>query len=331
MPGSGAAHYEAMPDGAVICRLCPRECRIPEGKTGFCRARQNLDRVLTSTNYGLLSALALDPIEKKPLYHFYPGKPVLSVGTVGCNLACEFCQNWRISRETAPTRRITPAELVDLAETARNERGSVGLAYTYSEPLVWYEFIMDTAPLIRERGLKNILVTNAFLQPGPWREILRWIDAANIDLKGFRPEYYRRLCHGELQPVLDNIQSAVGRIHLELTTLIIPGANDAPAEIEALAKWVAALDPETPLHLSRCFPNYKLSKAATPMETMERAFAAARKYLKFVYLGNVGRHGDTVCPECGAIWVGRRGYTVTVAARERCPGCNRKITITLED
>lgn len=286
-------------------------------------------------NKCMISGMALDPVEKKPLYHFYPGRLILSVGTIGCSLGCEFCQNWQISRDfaadsSAVTRRVTPAELVEYALKTREADGNIGLAYTYSEPGVWFEFLKEVMPLARESGLRNVLVTNAFLNPGPWRELLQWTDAANIDLKGFTEEFYRKLCHGKLQPVLDNIRAAVGRIHLELTTLLIPGANDSPAEIAKMAAWIGTLDPAIPWHLSRYYPNYKLDYPATPPETLERAARIAKESLQFVYLGNLGRENDTLCPDCGRLWVERAGYRTRVLAGERCPQCGRATRLIQE-
>ena len=324
-------HYHLAQDGLAICELCPQGCQIAPGKVGFCKVRLHEPEGLVALNYGCVASIALDPIEKKPLYHYFPGKPILSVGSIGCNLGCEFCQNWQISRESAATQPLTPEELVDLAIQAHEESGSIGLAYTYAEPGVWFEFLMSTMPRLRETGLKNVLVTNAFLQPGPWRQLLEYTDAANIDLKGFEADYYRRLCHGRLQPVLDNIQAAVGKIHLELTTLIIPGENDQPEQIRDLAKWVAALDPELPLHLSRYFPSYKMTKPPTPLETMEQAYRIAREYLQFVYLGNSGGQHNTSCPGCGRVLVRREGYGVQCKTGVNCPGCGRKIPLIMED
>lgn len=326
-----AQYFEVLPDQKIQCQLCPQNCRIPVGKTGFCNIRRHQDGELIAANYGQVSALALDPIEKKPLYHFYPGRLILSVGTVGCNLACEFCQNWHISREQGETRTVEPTELVELALEAKRQHGSIGLAYTYSEPVVWYEFLRDTMPLVREAGLKNVLVTNAFLQPEPWSKLLRWTDAANIDLKGFENEYYRKWCHGQLQPVLENIRTAAEQIHLELTTLLIPGENDALRQVEALAKWVAAIDPGIVLHLSRYFPNYKLDRPATPVARMQEAWQIAKAHLKYVYLGNVGADNDTCCEKCGAILVKRQGYQTEAVAAQKCPGCGAGIPIVMQE
>lgn len=327
-----AQFYRITSEGKAVCELCPQGCQLAGGKAGFCKVRQYREGRLYSRNYGMVSSLALDPIEKKPLYHFYPGKPVLSVGTIGCNLACAFCQNWHISREEAPARFMPVDELVDLARLTHGEHGNIGLAYTYSEPTMWYEFLTEIMPRIRAAGLKNVLVTNAFLHPEPWETLLQWTDAANIDLKGFTDGYYQRLCRGKLNPVLDNIRTAAGRIHLELTTLIIPGENDSPAEIEALAAWVARINPEIPLHLSRYYPNERFSTPPTSPEIMEQAYTIATGYLKYVYLGNMGRVNATCCPDCGMVWIEREGYHNRIlVSGDYCPGCNRKITIVMED
>lgn len=324
-----ADYYQLLSEGEIACRLCPQRCRLASGKSGFCKIRANRDGKLITTNYGQISSISLDPIEKKPLYHYYPGKPILSVGTIGCNLACRFCQNWQISREKSPTQSMTPEELIDLADQLRHKEENIGVAYTYSEPGVWYEFLNDTMPLVREAGLKNVLVTNAYLEPEPWRTLLKWADAANIDLKGFDGDYYHRLCSGKLEPVLANIKKAVGKIHLELTTLILPKENDQPENIRKLAQWIAELDPEIPLHLSRYFPNYQMSVPATPIETMEESAAIAKEYLQYVYLGNIGRTNHTYCPECGSIMVERDGYRTRIFNKNICRECGKMVRIII--
>ncbi len=324
-----AEYYERLSEGNLICRLCPHQCRIATGKSGFCKIRTNRDGKLEAVNFAQVSGIGLDPIEKKPLYHYYPGKVILSVGTVGCNLACRFCQNWHISREESLTRFITPNELADLAEKLHREEDNIGVAFTYSEPVVWYEFLVKTMPLIRERGLKNVLVTNAFLEPEPWENLLKWTDAANIDLKGFDEGYYHRLCSGKLGPVLENIKVAAARIHLELTTLIVPGENDQPEQIREMAQWIAALDPQIPLHLSRYFPNYQMTKPATSLTTMDEALAIAKEYLQYVYLGNVSKANHTICPECGSILVERDGFQTRIFNMNICRECGKKVRIII--
>ena len=327
-----AQYYETNPTAKrVSCRLCPQECNISSGQAGFCKVRINREGILETINYARISSMALDPIEKKPLYHYYPGRTVLSVGTIGCNLGCEFCQNWEISQQESSTRLLTPSELTKLAKDASMEQRSIGLAYTYSEPGVWFEFLIDIMPRVREQGLKNILVTNGFLNPKPWQELLEWTDAANIDLKGFTPDYYQRLCHGKLEPVKENIITAADTIHLELTTLIIPGQNDQPEQIKALAQWIADINPQIPLHLSRYFPNYKLTQPATPISIMKQSYEVAKEYLQFVYLGNVGATNHTYCPNCGAIIIAREDFRTKVLAERACSICDRKINFIVED
>ena len=227
----------------------------------------------------------MDPIEKKPLYHFHPGKQILSAGTWGCNLRCAFCQNWEIAHGDPGTRRIEPEEFAILA-SAQGEK-NIGVAFTYSEPVVWYEYIKDAAIAVKNRGLKNVLVTNGFIEPGPLAELLPVIDAMNIDVKGFREDYYRNTCGGSLAPVMRTVESASKSCHIEVTTLIVTGLNDAVAEIEELAQWLARVNPEIPLHLSRYFPRYKLELPSTPAETLVRLRDAARRHLRFVYVGNM--------------------------------------------
>jgi len=277
--------------------------------------------------------MALDPIEKKPLYHFYPGKLILSVGTIGCNLSCAFCQNWHISREEAQTTPVSVEEMLGLVRVTHQVQGNIGLAYTYSEPTVWFEYLTELMPAVREAGFKNVLVTNGFLNPKPWEMLLQWTDAVNIDLKGFTEAFYQRLCRGKISPVLENIQAAAERTHVELTTLIIPGENDSPETIEALANWVARISPEIPLHLSRYFPNGRVNLPPTPVSTMERAYTIASAYLRYVYLGNMDRWINvTHCPDCKIAWVEREGYQARFLVKgDHCPVCNRKINIVMED
>ncbi|MGE5279955.1 MAG: AmmeMemoRadiSam system radical SAM enzyme [Deltaproteobacteria bacterium] len=280
-----AAYYETLPGMRVRCRLCPHGCDIAEGKAGLCGVRVNKSGRLMSANYGRAASVALDPIEKKPLMRFHPGEAILSVGTVGCNLGCSFCQNWSISKEvTTPTQSITAAELIS---TAR-KLGSFGIAYTYNEPFIWYEFVRETAQEARAAGLANVLVTNGYVALEPLEEILPYVDAANVDLKSIRDEFYRTMCGGRVAPVLETIRTMAAACHVELTNLIIPGANDSEEDIRALVDWIVRfLGPEVPLHFSRYFPAYKLTAAPTPVATLRMAEAIAREKLAYVYLGNI--------------------------------------------
>ena len=272
----------------IVCQVCPHHCSLSEEQYGRCRARKREEGKIICVNYGRLTALMLDPIEKKPLRRFSPGKKVLSVGSFGCNLACPFCQNHEISMtgpEQAQYRELGPGELADLAWEYR-VHGNIGVAFTYNEPLVGYEFVRDTARLVRKQGMKNVLVTNGFAELSVLEEILPYIDAMNIDLKGFTEEYYRKL-GGGLEPVKRFIERAVRECHVELTTLIVPGENDSEKEMEEEAAWIASLDPGIPLHVTRFFPQYKMTdRAAADVETVYRLRETAAKYLRYVYTGN---------------------------------------------
>ncbi|MGI6326942.1 MAG: AmmeMemoRadiSam system radical SAM enzyme [Saccharofermentanales bacterium] len=282
-----AQYWLSQPNDEVVCRLCPHHCRIRPGKTGICRARQNLAGRLFAVNYGQVTSMALDPIEKKPLAFFRPGSQILSIGSFGCNLRCDFCQNWSISQQEAPTRTIMPDEVVAMAEQTVN-RGNIGLAYTYNEPLIGFEYVLDCSRLIRQVGLSNILVTNGFIETGPFAELLPWIDALNIDLKSWDPSYYRSICGGDLSTVRSSIKQAAAVAHVEITTLLLPGLNDRDDDIRSLAGWLASINPKIPLHLTRYHPDYK--RTDPPPISKERLMSLAdlaRKYLDRVLLGNI--------------------------------------------
>ena len=270
------------------CELCFHHCALNEGQTGLCRARACQDGKIVCLNYGKLTSLALDPIEKKPLRRFHPGSLILSVGSFGCNLRCPFCQNHEISLagdSGIPTVEVSPEQLAAKA-TELVPQGNIGVAYTYNEPLIGYEYVQDCASLVHEQGMVNVLVTNGTVEEEPWRALLPLIDAANIDLKGFTPAWYRRL-GGDLETVKRSIALAAERCHVEVTTLLIPGENDSEEEIRELARWLASVSPEIPLHLSRFFPRYRmLDSPPTPVEQVYRLAEAARRYLSHVYTGN---------------------------------------------
>ncbi|NQT52021.1 AmmeMemoRadiSam system radical SAM enzyme, partial [bacterium] len=300
----------------------PHACRIADGKRGRCGVRSNRAGTLCADTYGQVTSVAMDPIEKKPLYHFHPGTRILSLGTRGCNFACSFCQNWTIAQAEASTSPLAADEAVAMAL----REGSVGIAYTYNEPLVGYECVLETAQLARAAGLANVLVTNGFIQPEPLAELLPWIDAMNLDIKSIRPEFYRSLCGGRLEPVLRNAKAAAVHTHLEVTNLIIPGHNDTDEELAALAAWVAEeLGPHTPVHLSAYSPRHRLKAPPTPVTTLERAYGIFSPRLHHVYLGNVqGRVGaSTRCHQCGTELIRRRAYRIEVVALDgaRCAQC----------
>lgn len=272
---------------SLKCDICFHHCELDEGRTGLCRARANRGGQIVPLNYGRLTSLALDPIEKKPLRRFHPGGLVLSLGSFGCNLRCPFCQNAEISMAGAefPARDYSPEALVQFALALR-PRGNLGLAYTYNEPLVGYEFVRDCAAMVREAGMFNVLVTNGTIEEAPWRALLPLIDAVNIDLKGFTEAWYRRL-GGDLETVKRSIALAAETCHLEVTTLVVPGCNDGEDELRALSGWLASLSPDIPLHISRFFPRHRMNDLPpTPVDTVYRLAAVARERLRYVYTGN---------------------------------------------
>ena len=276
----------------VLCDVCPKFCKLREGQIGFCRARSNIGGKIVPINYGQATSLALDPIEKKPLMRFCPGTYILSYGSYGCNLRCPYCQNASISMagpDNCPHRLITPEGLTDLAvDLSKQEPGNIGVAFTYNEPTVCFEFIRDTSKLLHEAGLKSVVVTNGGLVRKYADELLPHVDALNIDLKGFSNEFYRYV-KGEFDTVKEFIKAAVEhKCHVELTTLVIPTKNDDPEEMEREVEWIASISPEIPLHLSRFFPRYKVDDLPpTPAETIYRLKDIAQKKLKYVYTGNL--------------------------------------------
>ena len=279
----------------AVCWLCPHRCHLADGQTGFCRARQNKGGIIRSLNYGLLTSAALDPIEKKPLYHFHPGSHILSLGSFGCNLRCPFCQNYTISQagpdgfagQRLPLDRVTPKEIVAAAQRLEETSGNIGVAFTYNEPLVGYEFVYDTARLLKEVGLATVLVTNGQIEKDSWLHLLPYIDAVNIDLKGFTQSFYDWI-GGDLKTTKAAIEMAAeDGVHVEVTTLVIPGKNDSAAEMAAEAEWLAGISAELPLHLSRYFPRYQSKIPMTPVETLQSLKHVAEARLRFVHLGNI--------------------------------------------
>lgn len=318
-----AAYWKTAGD-RIQCELCPHACLIAGGRTGRCGIRRNRDGQLVSESYGLISSLALDPIEKKPLFHVKPGSKVLSLGSAGCNFRCPFCQNWTISQQIPAMEELSPAELLEQTRRSR----AAGVAYTYNEPLINFEYVLDCAKLIRRAGLLNILVTNGYVNPAPRAELLPWIDALNIDLKSIRPEYYQKLCGAKLEPVLDTIREAAKVCHVELTHLIVTGANDVEADLRGLVDWVASVSPEIPLHFSRYFPQYQWDEPPTSVELLQKALDIGRRKLKWVYVGNLpGKDDSTRCPDCGTELIPRQGYWIgTVKLKDgHCPQCGRLV------
>ena len=313
-----AKYYTKLKNGVARCDTCPRGCVIKPGGKGYCLNRANENGTLISAQYGEVAAAHLDPIEKKPLYHFMPGSRIFSIGTIGCNLGCKFCQNWQLSRGKSYTDTYTPEQLIQAAI----EHNSIGIAYTYNEPLIWYEFVLDCSKAAKAAGLKNVFVTNGTLNPAPFDELLPFVDAFNIDLKG-DAGFYKTMTDSTLEPVLRNIRKAAKTTHVEVTTLLVSGENDSPGQIAEIVDFVASIDRKIPLHFSRYFPNYKLRNAPTPHESMETAYRIGKAKLDFVFLGNVGGStaNDTVCPKCGTMNVSRSGYMTEVISLDGNGGC----------
>ncbi len=280
-----ALYYNKEAGYKAHCRLCPHECVIANGKRGRCGVRVNEDGTLYTEIYGKTTSVALDPVEKKPLYHFHPGEFILSLGTKGCNFSCPWCQNWRISQDRdVPTDEINISLVVEKARALR----SFGIAYTYNEPFIWYEFVLDCCKAAHEAGLKNVFVSNGYVNPEPLDEILPFLDAANIDIKSINDDFYRKYCGAELRPVLDTAAAIKSKAHVEITNLIIPTLNDSEDDIARLVDWVADnLGADTPMHFSRYFPCYKTDLPPTPAATLEAAGKIAGKRLKHVHLGNI--------------------------------------------
>ncbi len=324
-----AAYYEKLDENKVRCHLCPAECILTEGKVGICGSRFNRGGRLVTDNFGELVTACYDPIEKKPLYNYHPGSVIFSTGANGCNFSCDNCQNWEISQTKVATHYVSPPQLVELA----GQNNSIGVAYTYTEPLIWFEYIMQAGRLIREAGLKNVLVSNGYINREPLEELLPLIDAANIDLKGMKPRFYKTVCKGKLEPVLDNIRRFhEAGVHLELTNLVIPELNDADSDFENLTDFVAGISPAIPLHFSAYFPTFKMKNPPTPPETLLRAYEIAAKKLQYVYLGNMRLpdKADTYCPNCHACLIKRQGYSVNIInlRNGKCGACGYATGIT---
>ena len=324
-----ARFYDRFPDGAVSCRLCPHVCFLRNGGVGICGSRKNRNGVLQALTYGEVTGSIIDPMEKKPLYHFHPGSRIFSIGSWGCNLKCIFCQNSAISQEESPTVHLSPAEV------ARNgmANGSIGVAYTYNEPLIAMEYVIDCCKEVRRLKGKNVIVTNGFVNRGPLEELLPWVDAMNIDVKAFNNDFYKRMCGGKLEPVLDTVQFLAGKVHLELTTLLIPESNDAIPELEDLANWISqTCGRSVPCHLTAYHPSYRYSRAATTEAHLKNARYIFRKKLDYVYLGNVSVPGasDTICHNCGSTVIKRVVFTVDASGMKpdgTCANCGAKNNI----
>jgi pyruvate formate lyase activating enzyme len=327
-----ASYWEALDGGRVRCGLCPRRCVVPDGGRGYCEVRENRGGTYYTLTYGNPCAVHIDPIEKKPFNHFLPGSKAFSIATAGCNLDCKFCQNWQISQvrpEQLDNYSLIPEDVVD--EAVAN--GCQSIAYTYSEPTIFYEYMLDCAKLAHERGLRNVYHSNGYIMPEPLHELCPYLDAANIDLKGFTEDYYEDMSDATLAPVLRTLTILHDEgVHLEITTLVVPGRNDGPDDIRAMCRWIHEnLGDDVPLHFSRFHPLYKLRNLPpTPLERLDRAREIAKEEgLKYVYIGNVPGHdaSNTYCPECGSELIHRVGYSVEITGLKdgRCANCGAVI------
>ena len=330
--------WEPLAEGQVHCYLCAQECHIRPGRTGVCGVRENRDGTLYTLVYGEVVAMNVDPIEKKPLFHFLPGTQAFSIATVGCNLRCRFCQNADISQvskgqsETIHGRPLEPEEAVALAK----QYGCASIAYTYTEPTIFMEYLLAVASLAVAAGLGNVFVSNGFMTPQARQVILPYLHAANIDLKGFSERFYRRLCGARLEPVLDTIREFHrAGVETEVTTLVVTGENDSDEELRGVAGFLASVSPDIPWHVSRFFPTYEMTELPpTPLERLRRAVEIGREAgLRYIYVGNVpGEEGEnTLCPQCGEMAIRRNGYFTSVAEQaDRCRRCEAKLPIVTE-
>jgi pyruvate formate lyase activating enzyme len=316
------------------CLLCPKGCsfKADSSALGLCRVRGIKNGKPYLPGYGECVSLSIDPIEKKPLYHFLPGSYIFSTGPAGCNLSCDFCQNWSISQSgNVPTRYLSPDELAEMAMSGK----SSGIAFTYTEPTIWFEYIADTSPLVRRKGGAVVMVSNGEINPDPLLELIEVTDAWNVDLKSWSDEFYRRHCGGDRDTVLNTIRTlARSSCHLEVTFLVIPGENDDPLEWREMASWISdQCGNDTVLHISRYFPRYKLRQQPTPFDTLVKARDTFSEKLHNVYIGNVSmENSNTVCPDCGAVCVERTGWLVNTEGmnKGRCASCGRELNIVHE-
>lgn len=330
-----ALFYTKLKNNKVKCELCPWNCILNPDQVGNCKVRLNANGKLVTEVYNKVASLGSDPIEKKPIYHFHPGKNILSVGEVGCNLHCKFCQNHKISQCEASQfsgfHNISSKQIVCEALKTWN---NVGIAYTYNEPFTFYEFLLETAELAKSNGLKNVVVSNGYINTEPLKKLLPFIDAFNIDLKAFTESFYQQQTKGKLQPVLDSLKIiAQSEAHLEITSLIIPGLNDDKLEFEKMVKWIALeLGKQTPLHLSRYYPQYKMDILPTPIETLNTLFEIAKQHLSNVFLGNVSdqEKSSSYCTNCNAVLIQRITYKTEIIelnANGTCKKCGTTSSI----
>lgn len=321
-------YFEKKDENTIRCRLCPHNCVIKEGNTGSCKVREVRDGVLYVNNYGEISALAMDEIEKKPIFHYKPGGNILSLGSYGCNFTCGFCQNYNIAQFKPQTEYISVVDMIKKAVDYKKE-GNIGLAFTYNEPLMFYEYVLDVAKRCKEEDLDVVVVTNGFINNEPLKELLLYVDAMNIDLKSFSDEFYKSECSGRLEDVLTTIEIANEHCHVEVTTLLINGHNDTEEEVRNIAEFIAKTNKNIPLHLSRYYPNYKFKDEPTDIEKMKHLRDVAKEYLNYVYIGNVlETDNNTYCLNCSELLVERNAFNAeNKNFKNICTACGERTNI----
>jgi pyruvate formate lyase activating enzyme len=325
--------YHMLEEQEVVCDLCHHRCQLKPKKFGICGVRQNREGKLYTHVFGEVIAAHVDPIEKKPLYHFLPGTSSFSIATIGCNFHCPFCQNWQISQSSQKDkqddsgRHFSPEEIV----AAAVDQGCRSISYTYTEPTIFFEYAYETAELASEKGLSNVFVTNGYMTPEALNTINPYLDACNVDLKSFRKEFYKKICRARLEPVLESIRYMKKlNIWVEVTTLVVPGQNDSEAELTKIARFIAEVDPDIPWHISRFHPDYKyMDSRPTPIQTLHQAFTIGKtEGLHHIYIGNVlAESENTVCPKCQKTIIRRRGFSIYDKKIDgpKCPFCNTEI------
>jgi pyruvate formate lyase activating enzyme len=325
------ARYYAKDNEHITCHLCPHTCAILPGKKGICRSRMNENGTLYAINYGETTSMAIDPVEKKPLYHYFPGRSIVSIAPNNCNMRCPFCQNWEISQEQVKTHFISPETLVNMMQN----HDSFGIAYTYTEPLMWYEYLLDAGKAIHQAGGKNVLVTNGVINREPLEELLPFIDAMNIDLKTMDEQAYAKILGGDLNAVKQTIEIARSQCHVEITNLLVTGFNDKKKDMDALIDYIASLSKDIPVHFSRYYPNYRYEQPPTSEKRLQYAYRSAKeKGLSYVYIGNVPSEdgSNTYCPQCNNLLIERMHYQALLTGLKgnACKKCGTKINIVTE-
>ncbi|HOQ80884.1 MAG TPA: AmmeMemoRadiSam system radical SAM enzyme [Candidatus Cloacimonadota bacterium] len=320
-----AKYWKLDKNNHIQCLLCPNKCILTNQQRGICRTRLNDNSTLFTESYGNICSSNIDPIEKKPLYHFYPYTSIYSVGCNSCNLNCQFCQNYEISQHEVPVLYLSPEKIVDLVI----KNNCQAIAFTYTEPLMMAEYLLDCLPLLKEHSIKTVLVSNAYINEQPLLDLLPFIDAWNVDLKSFSKDFYKDLCSAEIDIVKNNIKIIANNTHIEISFLVIPTLNDSHLEIDAISSFIASINPNIPLHINRYHPSYKINIPPTPLETLIKFYEIASEKLHYVYIGNIGNtlFNQTKCPKCGKVLLDRNDSTHSnsLIINNQCSNCGSHI------